>query len=719
MVSMIGLAGLLSGCGGGGAGGSSDLPNISLSIERLSDGQKNSPVTSSEPAKIVISVNTNELITLTTSVGTLSKESVSPINGKAEVTLSVTLDDVNDGQITATQVNGASKTLSFSVGATELLIGTLDGNTFTNGQLKIGQSVLSAGGTTEVTAVIWKSDSNQVYTSPINVLFTSNCISTGKSTISSPILASNGIASTTYKAINCQGNDQITATISVGGSVRSANGTLTFPASSSNSIEFVSANPNLIYLTGVGASQTEVKFRVLDSVGSPISNVMVDFELNTSAGGLALTATSNQTDADGIVSTFVTPGSVPTALRVTATVRGTQISSQSSQLAVTTGLPAQDRISVSVGTHAVEAFEYDNVTVPVTAFLADRYGNPSPDRTTVTFRSEVNGGALFPSFCETKDGTCTVTWRSQGTRPEPHRVTILASALGEESFVDANGNGRYDSGEAIFDLPEAYVDANESLARDSNEEFVDFNSNIQFDPADGLFSGALCNSGCAGNSVHVRANNIIVMSSSTPANLAGNPAALDLRNEQVKSSSFTLKDVYGQPMPAGTTVTCSANVGALQQPSSFTVPDTTSTSGYPFSCSVKGTVSPGPGEVCTPTTGTMRVEVKTPRGLSTFFAPVAVTDNAKCELTTALSVTTAALPGGTVGVPYVGVLLAASGGTAPYTWAMTGAPVGLTVTPTGFISGTPTVAGTAVVSITARDVNGVTGNKVMTLTILP
>ena len=60
-------------------------------------------------------------------------------------------------------------------------------------------------------------------------------------------------------------------------------------------------------------------------------------------------------------------------------------------------------------------------------------------------------------------------------------------------------------------------------------------------------------------------------------------------------------------------------------------------------------------------------------------------------LTGPLTITTASpLPGGTVGTPYLQTLTAA-GGTPPYNWSITGDSVpGLTLTPTGVLSGTPT-----------------------------
>ncbi|MEU7476300.1 S8 family serine peptidase [Lentzea sp. NPDC042327] len=53
----------------------------------------------------------------------------------------------------------------------------------------------------------------------------------------------------------------------------------------------------------------------------------------------------------------------------------------------------------------------------------------------------------------------------------------------------------------------------------------------------------------------------------------------------------------------------------------------------------------------------------------------------------------------------------ASGGSSPYTWSATGLPAGLSISSTsGSITGTPTTAGTANVTVTARDSAGKTGS---------
>jgi hypothetical protein len=71
-----------------------------------------------------------------------------------------------------------------------------------------------------------------------------------------------------------------------------------------------------------------------------------------------------------------------------------------------------------------------------------------------------------------------------------------------------------------------------------------------------------------------------------------------------------------------------------------------------------------------------------------------------------LGVTTATLPGGTVGTSY-SQTLAGTGGAGTYVWTETGAlPGGLSLSSAGVISGTPTSAGAFPFTVTMTDVNG-------------
>jgi hypothetical protein len=83
------------------------------------------------------------------------------------------------------------------------------------------------------------------------------------------------------------------------------------------------------------------------------------------------------------------------------------------------------------------------------------------------------------------------------------------------------------------------------------------------------------------------------------------------------------------------------------------------------------------------------------------------------------SITTTSLPGGEVGVPYSQTLVG-TGGTGPYTWAVTAGslPAGLTLnTSTGAISGTPTGSGPATFTVTLTDANDQTATQSFTLTV--
>ncbi|WP_250901836.1 MULTISPECIES: putative Ig domain-containing protein [unclassified Dyella] len=72
--------------------------------------------------------------------------------------------------------------------------------------------------------------------------------------------------------------------------------------------------------------------------------------------------------------------------------------------------------------------------------------------------------------------------------------------------------------------------------------------------------------------------------------------------------------------------------------------------------------------------------------------------------TSPITISPATMPSGTAGVAYAGATLSASGGTAPYTFAVTSGslPSGLTLTGNS-ISGTPTAQGTFAFAITATD----------------
>jgi hypothetical protein len=83
-----------------------------------------------------------------------------------------------------------------------------------------------------------------------------------------------------------------------------------------------------------------------------------------------------------------------------------------------------------------------------------------------------------------------------------------------------------------------------------------------------------------------------------------------------------------------------------------------------------------------------------------------------------LVLTPSTLPPATVGASY-SQALTASGGTAPYTYALTAGalPAGLSLSSGGALSGTPTTAGSSSFTVTATDSTGLTGSEAYTLTV--
>jgi hypothetical protein len=529
----------------------------------------------------------------------------------------------DDGTVvgTATTAGGGGATTNQGI----VSMGSGTGAGFQAGIIGIGVANLAAGGSTSMTVNFVFSDGT-LFTDPTDVTFSSPCIAAGTAVVAiNPVTAANGQADGSYAASGCSGDDAVTATATVSGSVLTATGTITVASATVGSIQFISATPELIGLSGTGGlgiSETSVViFRVVDSTGGPVAGTDVDFSLSTSVGGITLTPLTATSDANGNAQTVVNSGTVATSVRVNADVVGLGIGTQSSVLVVSTGLPDQDSFSWAVQCPNIEAWNYNGVENDITVQLADRFQNPVPDGTAVTFNAE---GGVVQSNCltqtsATQSGFCTATWTSSDPRPANGRVTVLATAIGEESFTDANGNGTFDGAPDTFtDLPERFRDDNESGDYDVGEFFLDFNQSGTYNnPApppggtgDGLFNGLLCQpmpgSGeCAtSQTLGIGTGGVIIMSGST-AFATNNLVANTLMAPGIVT--FTIGDLHNQPMPAGTEVKLTANNGTIVGPSSYTVGCTSFDGplGFSFVVDADATSSSGAGvlEVSTPGPG--------------------------------------------------------------------------------------------------------------------
>ncbi len=533
---------------------------------------------------------------------------------------------------------------------TGISIGSGTGTSFSAGTLGIANGSISAGGSTSITVTL-QSGSGALYTESATIVFTSSCTALGTATLDSNVTTTTGIAFSSYVAQGCSGTDTITATTTVDGTTLTASGTVTVAPAALGSIQFISATPSLISLQGTGGSNLSesgtVVFKVIDETGGPVAGQDVNFALNTTVGGLSLTPATATTATDGTVQTTVQSGTVATAVRVTASITTPAISTQSDQLVVSTGIPDQDSFSLSASVLNPEGLNWDGETVQINAYLADRFNNPVPDGTAITFSTE---GGSIESFCTTTGGNCSVTWTSQNPRPcgqrssssivvlnpnsgpnvcensagtnssapnntsfgQPYggRATIIATAIGEESFIDVNGDGFFSDGDFYTDLDEAYRDENESSTRDFYEQFVDFNENGTYDMGDNLFNGVLCTHStlCSTTkSLNVRQNLVLVMAGSAPY-IGFTSAPPSVANGGSTSVSYAVSDVHNQPLPAGTSISVTCTIGSVPFGAAGTVLSTNYNGPLNYSFTWKG------GKVTGGESGSCIIEVNTPKG---------------------------------------------------------------------------------------------------------
>ena len=639
---------LIAGCGGGGSGntnvlslgqGATATESIQIANPNLAlNGITTVTATFLDPSGKPVS---NLPVTFTTTLGSLTPASgiVTDTSGTASVQLSA--GGGGSGAVTASAtVAGTklSKVVSFAVALPTITLSTP----------VLGISNLGPGGSTSVSVNLTDA-SGQPFTTPIDVIFTSDFATTGKATLTSPVRTVNGTATSLYTAAGGVGVDTIR--VSVGATSVTANVTVTGVLA--NSISFVSASPQSIVLKGVGgvgATTSTVTFKVLDNSGKPVKGQTVDFTLNTSVGGIALTSSSAVSGADGTVSTIVQSGIVATPISVTASIHGSSplIATQSALLVVSTGIPAQDGMSLAVATHNVEANSVDGVGDSFTVFLSDHYGNPVPDGTSVTFVAQA--GQIQP-FCTTANGRCSATWTSSGARTPDGRAAILAYAIGEESFADPNGNGVADGPSVLTCLANGslqdsvtcgeftdttqawrddahtgfYVPVNtvvKSFPNFPGDFFVDFDNSHKVD-RDGIFNGILRPVDVTGpRTKHVFENNVIVLSTSSAKINDFDKTALTpgtLNNGVVISGATTLSGSVQDtnthlvnPMASGTQIAISSqSICLTATPSSFTVPNTT-IGPTGFDTVISNSCLAGIGSP-----GTMTVTVTSPSGIQT------------------------------------------------------------------------------------------------------
>jgi len=462
-----------------------------------------------------------------------------------------------------------------------LELGTGSGSSFQSGAIAASATSLASGGLTRLEFnVVNASAGNALYNAEaVTATITSLC---ARSTFDSSITTTSGSFATTYEA-GCAGDDTITASLSNGAK---ATVNITVAAPEANQLKIISTSPESIALSGSAntgrPSVSEVTFQLLDKDDKAITTgETVTFALSTTVGGISLSQDSTETDEEGYAKVRVNAGTVATVVSVTATYTpegGVPIQTTSSPISISATIPDQNSFSISIEDNFLpNAAFYDGQQVPLTIRAADRNNNRISDAV-VNF---VTTYGSIESECILEDGACSVTWVSQGERPEDGIVQILARTVGEESFRDLNSDGKYSSSADLFEIAEndkgeAFLDRNRNGVRDADEEYFDYNDNDQYDGANGIYNGTACfdNVNCTTDLLEIAQTAKIFMASDFLSVNFATTAAQVSPGDVCVIIAGVFEDSVGNeiqgPPPGETSVEFSTTNGTILAPSSLT-----------------------------------------------------------------------------------------------------------------------------------------------------
>ncbi len=339
----------------------------------------------------------------------------------------------------------------------------------------------------------------------------------------------------------------------------------------------------------------------------------------------------------------------------------------------------------------------------------------SPSSLTIASTSLAAGtvGSAYSGSLQASGGTAPYTWKSSGSLPAGLSLSAGGVVTGTPT---AAGPGNFTATVADSGAPAQSKSASVSLTV-AGASLTITSSSLAAGTAGAAYSGSLQAAGGTGPYTWS------ISSGSLPAGLtlsaggivSGTPARAGSAN-----FTATVADV-GSPAQSR-----SATVTLAIAPSSLTITSSSlaaGTAGAAYSGSLQAgggtapytwSISSGnlPAGLSLTTNGVV-AGTPTAAGTGNFTALVsdsgspAQSRSASVTLAVApssLTITSSSLAGGTAGAAYSGSLQA-SGGTGPYTWTINSGslPAGLSLTTNGVVTGTPTVAGLAIFTVTAAD----------------
>ncbi|MBI3328802.1 MAG: Ig-like domain-containing protein [Nitrospinae bacterium] len=476
---------------------------------------------------------------------------------------------------------------------------------------------ISVGGTTAITAQVLDAVGNKV-SDGTAVSFTSSLAGTG---ITPSVTTSKGVATALFSA----GTKAGVATVSATSGSATAAISITITPGDAGSLEFVSADPTVVGVRGSALTQkSTITFRARDINGNPVRDgTQVTFTLISGAGGGETIAPTTVGTVAGLAATILTSGTVagPVRVQATVTVGTTTLSSSSTNVSIAGGSPSAAHFGLARQFVNVAGQVFLGIKCSVTALVGDRFGNPVPQDTAVSF--ETNGGVIGAQGKTDALGIATTTLVTgppipfvasspdAGTDARTGFVTVTSVTQGEETFVDSNGNGVFD-GPAEFplatnpelDTPEPFIDhvtLCTELLRDGTTRacqtpadptlFRGVAGNGQFDATDRfeLFIDANGNgvwnlpNGIWDSSKPIFTSARVLLSGPTVLRVTrlqadgscqGDPSGFFVPNGGGVPFCILVSDPQGHPLVSGTTLTVTTTVGAIAGTSSVTLPDT-------------------------------------------------------------------------------------------------------------------------------------------------
>ncbi|MFQ6092213.1 MAG: hypothetical protein ACE5OR_05955, partial [bacterium] len=322
-----------------------------------------------------------------------------------------------------------------------------------------------------------------------------------------------------------------------------------FTTGAASQIVVISAEPDSIGVRGAGYNESAaLAFEVRDQNGRPISSDSPQLVRFSLFGGPMwdppegivpyLYPESVYTDESGRVFTTLNSGSKAGAVEVVASI-GATIESTPVRIAIHGGPPDLAHFSVVPAVANIAGWRLFGLTDSVTVYVGDRYGNPVPSGTAVYFTT--TGGIVQGSAVTNALGVATVVLESASPLP---RSNALDPSTGYTSTVNAycdftppkNGDGQ------------AIVFANT----------VDGQGNAIWTQTTVIFSGSSIISDVS-------------------------PTTFDIPDGGYEVFQFTLADLNGNPLTAGTRIQVTATKGAVSGDVDVTMPDTRSAGWTQFS----------------------------------------------------------------------------------------------------------------------------------------